>query len=216
VRRVLLHRAAKPLLLAACLLPLAWLVWGAATNNLGANPAEYLVRSTGDWTLRLLCVTLAVTPLRVVTRTPALARFRRMLGLFVYFYVVMHLLSYSWFDMGFDVPEIAKDIAKRPFILVGFSGFVLLTPLAATSFNRAVKTMGARRWQALHKLVYAIAALGILHFFWMRAAKHNFAEVAVYATVLALLLGWRVLQFAKLKARAVPSASGRPVSRVRG
>jgi methionine sulfoxide reductase heme-binding subunit len=196
---VLLHPAAKPVLFVAALLPFAWLLYGAITNNLGANPAEHLIRATGDWTLRFLCLTLAVTPLRVITGLPALARFRRMLGLFVYFYVVMHLLSYSWFDMGFDVADIAKDIAKRPFILVGFSGFVLLTPLAATSFNRAVKALGPKRWQALHKLVYLIAGLAILHFFWMRAGKRNFAEVAVYAAIIGVLLGWRVLQYLKKK-----------------
>jgi sulfoxide reductase heme-binding subunit YedZ len=189
-------------------------VYAIVTNNLGANPQEYLIRSTGDWTLRFLCITLAVTPLRVITSTPALARFRRMLGLFVYFYAVLHLLSYSWFDMGFDVADIAKDIAKRPFILVGFSAFVLLTPLAATSFNRAVKRLGAKRWQALHKLVYVIAGLAILHFFWMRAAKNNFAEVAVYALILAVLLGWRLRQVAFRK-RGAPGASGRPVFRAR-
>ena len=128
--KALMSPAAKPLVFTLAALPFAWLVYGAATGNLGANPAEYLIRATGDWTLRLLCLTLAVTPLRVVAGLPALARFRRMLGLFVYFYVVLHLLSYSWFDMGFDVADIAKDIAKRPFILVGFLGFVLLTPLA--------------------------------------------------------------------------------------
>jgi sulfoxide reductase heme-binding subunit YedZ len=216
VRRALLHPAAKVPVFALCLLPFAWLVWGAFTDNLGANPAEYLIRATGDWTLRLLCITLAVTPLRVLTATPALARFRRMLGLFVYFYVVLHLLSYSWFDMSFDLAEIAKDIVKRPFILVGFTGFLLLTPLATTSFNRAIKAMGARRWQTLHKLVYVIAGLGILHFFWMRAGKNDFAEVAVYAAVLAVLLGWRLVQALKVRARAVPNASGRPASRVRG
>ncbi|MFM9880556.1 MAG: sulfite oxidase heme-binding subunit YedZ [Burkholderiaceae bacterium] len=191
----LLHPAAKPVLFALCLLPFGWLVLGAFTGGLGANPAEYLIRSTGDWTLRFLCITLAVTPLRTLANIPALARFRRMLGLFVYFYVVLHLLSYSWFDQGFDVPEIIKDIIKRPFILVGFLGFLLLTPLAATSFNRAVKAMGAKNWQTLHKLVYGIAGLGILHFFWMRSGKNDFAEVAVYAAVLALLLGWRVQQY---------------------
>jgi sulfoxide reductase heme-binding subunit YedZ len=199
VRKLLLHPAAKPLLFALCLLPFAWLLYGAASNQLGANPAEYLIRATGDWTLRFLCIVLAVTPLRVLSATPALARFRRMLGLFMYFYVLLHLLSYSWFDMGFEVADIAKDIAKRPFILVGFAAFVLLTPLAATSFNRAIRALGARRWQALHRLLYAIAGLGILHFFWMRAGKHNFAEVAVYAAILALLLGWRVWQFLKKK-----------------
>jgi sulfoxide reductase heme-binding subunit YedZ len=195
--RALLHPAAKPLLFVACLLPFSWLVLGAFTNQLGANPAEYLIRALGDWTLRFLCLVLAITPVRTISKTPALARFRRMLGLFVYFYVVTHLLSYSWFDMGFDVPDIAKDIAKRPFILVGFSAFVLLTPLAASSFNRAIKALGARRWQTLHKAVYGVAGLALLHFFWMRAGKNNFAEVFVYAAILGVLLGWRVLQFKK-------------------
>ena len=196
MNKLLLHPAAKPLVFLLCLLPFAWMVYGAFTDGLGANPAEYLIRSNGDWTLRFLCIVLAVTPLRVMTKLNGLARFRRMLGLFAYFYVVLHLLSYSWFDMGFDVPDIAKDIAKRPFILVGFAAFVLLTPLAATSFNRAIKAMGARRWQLLHKLVYVIAGLGLLHFFWMRAGKNNFAEVFVYAAIIAVLLGWRVWNFA--------------------
>ena len=206
--QALMHPAAKPLVFAAALLPLAWLVYGAVSNNLGANPAEYLIRATGDWSLRFLCITLAVTPLRVVAGTPALARFRRMLGLFMYFYVVLHLLSYGWFDMGFDVGDIAKDIYKRPFILVGFAAFVLLTPLAATSFNKAVKALGARRWQTLHKLVYVIAGLGVLHFFWMRSGKNDFAEVFVYAAILALLLGWRLARFMKKKRLQPPLARG--------
>ena len=197
MRKLLMHPLAKPVVFLLCLLPFFWLFYGEATNNLGANPAEYLIRSTGDWTLRFLCIVLAVTPLRVLTSTPQLARLRRMLGLFVYFYVVLHLLSYSWFDMGFDVPDIAKDIAKRPFILVGFSAFVLLTPLAATSFNRAIKALGGKRWQLLHRLVYPIAGLGLLHFFWMRAGKNNFGEVVVYAAIVLLLLGWRVAHFLK-------------------
>jgi methionine sulfoxide reductase heme-binding subunit len=214
--KLLLHPLAKPLVFAAALLPFAWLLYGAMTDNLGANPQEHLIRSLGDWTLRFLCVTLAVTPLRMITGTPALARFRRMFGLFTYFYVVMHLIAYSVFDKELVWADIAKDIAKRPFILVGFTAFVLLTPLALTSFNRAVKALGAKRWQALHKTVYAIACLAILHFFWMRAGKNNFAEVAVYAAVLATLLGWRVAQWLKTKARAAPVASGRQPSRVRG
>ena len=207
-QKLLLHPAAKVTLFIACLLPFAWLVYRASTNQLGANPAEALIRATGDWTLRFLCIVLVVTPLRVMTNTPGLARFRRMLGLFVYFYVVVHLLSSSWFDMGFDVPDIAKDIAKRPFILVGFSAFVLLTPLAATSFNRAIKSMGVKRWQMLHKLVYGIAGLGLLHFFWMRAGKNNFAEVSVYAAIIAVLLGWRVRQYFSKK-NPQPKKTGR-------
>jgi sulfoxide reductase heme-binding subunit YedZ len=206
--KTLLHPAAKPLVFVLCLLPFAWLIYGAVTDNLGANPAEYLTRSTGDWTLRFLCITLAVTPVRVMAHLPTLQRLRRMLGLFTYFYVVLHFLTWSWFDQGFDIADMAKDIAKRPFILVGFAAFVLLTPLAATSFNRAVKAMGARRWQALHKLVYVIAGLGILHFFWMRSAKNNFAEVAVYAAILAVLLGWRVRE--ALRKRAGVAARTRP------
>ena len=194
-QKVLMHAAAKPMLFVLCLLPFAWLFYSALSNQLGANPAEALIRATGDWTLRFVCIVLAVTPLRTITNTPQLARFRRMLGLFVYFYVVIHLLSYSWFDMGFDVTDIAKDIAKRPFILVGFLAFVLLTPLAATSFNAAIKAMGAKRWQLLHKLVYVVSGLGVLHFFWMRAGKNDFAEVFVYAAIIAALLGWRLRQY---------------------
>ena len=199
MKKLLLHPAAKPAVFLLCLLPFLWLAYGAFTDGLGANPAEHLIRATGDWTLRFICIVLAVTPLRILTNTPGLARFRRMLGLFVYFYVVVHLLSYSGFDMGFDVGDIANDIVKRPFILVGFSAFVLLTPLAATSFNRAIKTLGVKRWQMLHKLVYGIAGLGLLHFFWMRAGKNNFAEVAVYAAIIAVLLGWRIAQYLKKK-----------------
>ena len=190
--RGLMHPAAKPLVWLLCLLPLAWLVYGAASNNLGANPAEALIRATGDWALRFLCLVLAVTPLRVIAGLPTLARFRRLLGLFMYAYLWLHLLSYAWFDMGLELTDIARDIVKRPFILVGFSAFVLLTPLALTSFNRAIKALGARRWQLLHRSVYLVAGLAVLHFFWMRAGKNDFAEVLVYAAILGVLLGWRL------------------------
>lgn len=192
MRRWLAGATAKPLLFVLALLPFAWLLWGALTANLGPNPAEALIRSTGDWTLRFLCLVLAVTPLRVMTRTPALARLRRMVGLFVYFYALLHMLCYAWLDMEFVVADIARDIAKRPFILVGFLSLLLLTALAATSFNRAIRLLGARRWQRLHRLVYLVAGLAVLHFFWMRAGKNDFAEVAVYAAIMAALLGWRV------------------------
>ena len=205
--RALLHPAAKPLVFVLSLLPFAWLLYGAATDNLGANPAEYLTRSTGDWTLRFLCLTLAVTPLRVAAKLPTLQRLRRMLGLFTYFYVVLHFLTWAWFDQGFEVQEMARDIAKRPFILVGFASFLLLTPLAATSFNRAVKAMGARRWQALHRLVYVVPFTAILHFFWMRAGKNDFAEVALYAAILALLLGWRLREALRKRRAAAASLS---------
>ncbi|HEY6133327.1 MAG TPA: protein-methionine-sulfoxide reductase heme-binding subunit MsrQ [Rubrivivax sp.] len=199
---LLLSPAAKPVLFVAALLPLAWLVWGALGNTLGANPAEALIRSTGDWTLRFLCLTLAVTPLRQWTGWNALARLRRMIGLFTFFYGVLHFLSFAWLDMGFDLEAILKDIPKRPFILVGTAALLSMVPLAATSFNRAIKALGAKRWQALHRLVYATALLAILHFFWMRSAKNNFGEVAVYAAVVGVLLGWRLWHAAQRRRAA--------------
>ena len=192
MNRLLSHRWAKPLVFALCLLPLGWLLYRVVQDLLGANPQEALIRATGDWALRFLVIVLAVTPLRELSGLSALARYRRMLGVFMYFYVLLHFLSYSGFDMGFDVADIFNDIVKRPFILVGSLALLLLTPLAATSFNAAIRALGAQRWQRLHRLVYAVAGLAILHFFWMRAGKNDFAEVAVYAGILALLLGWRL------------------------
>jgi len=182
----------KPVVFTIAILPFCFLVWGAWSDALGANPAEYLIRSTGELALRFLCLTLAITPLRVITRLPELLRLRRMLGLFVYFYASVHLLCYSWLDMGFEWMDIAMDIPKRPFILVGFTAFLLLTPLAATSFNKAIRGLGAKRWQLLHRAVYGVAVLAVLHFYWMRTGKSNFSEVIVYGAILAALLLWRV------------------------
>ena len=201
-----LHPAAKPLVFVLCALPCAWLVWAALADKLGANPAEALVRATGDWSLRTLCLVLAVTPLRVLTGTPALARFRRMLGLWVFFYAALHFVCYAVLDQGLDVATIVRDVAKRPFILVGSLALVLLALLAATSTQRAMRALGGRRWQALHRAVYAVAALALLHFFWMRAGKRNFAEVAVYAVILGLLLGWRMAHALGRRWRAAQAA----------
>ena len=192
INRGLTARWVQPLLIALCLLPLAWLLVAAFTDRLGANPAEALIRASGDWALRFLCPTLAITPLRMGLQLPMLVRLRRTLGLFVAFYAASHLLAYAWFDMGFEWEDIARDIAKRPFILVGMVAFGLLLPLAATSFNRAVKALGAVRWRILHKAVFGIAVLALLHFYWMRSAKNNVAEVVMYALVLGFLMGWRV------------------------
>ena len=192
LRSILGKSVTKPVVFVFCAIPFCYLVWGAFNDALGANPAEYLIRTTGDLTLRFLCITLAVTPLRVMCAIPQLLRLRRMFGLFVYFYAAAHLLCYSWLDMGFEWLDIATDIAKRPFILVGFTAFILLTPLALTSFNKAIRWLGARRWQILHRAVYGVAVLAVLHFYWMRAGKSNFAEVIVYGAILAALLLWRI------------------------
>jgi len=206
VNRWLLRREAKPLLFVLALAPLTWLLYGAFANTLGANPAEALIRSTGDWTLRFLCLTLTVTPLRQLSGWNALARLRRMLGLFTFFYGVLHFLSFAWLDMGFDLAAILNDIPKRPFILVGTAALLLMLLLAATSFNGAIKALGAKRWQALHKSVYAVALLALLHFFWMRAGKNDFAEWSVYAAVLAVLLGWRLSRFLTARRHSALSA----------
>lgn len=202
LRATLRHAWAQPLLLGLLLLPFAFLVLGIFQETLGPNPAEYLIRSTGELTLRMLCLTLLVTPLRVQLTLPELARFRRGLGLLTFFYAFMHALCYSLLDMEWVWADIAKDIVKRPFILVGALSFVLLSLLASTSFNRAVKALGAARWRRLHQTVYVIAGLAILHFFWMRSGKKNYAEVMVYAAILGLLMGWRIWHQLKTKRAA--------------
>jgi sulfoxide reductase heme-binding subunit YedZ len=203
MRKWLGSPAAKVALFVLCLLPFAYLLWAAITNHLGANPAEALSRRSGDWTLRLLCFTLAITPLRQWTGVAELVRFRRMVGVFTFFYATLHLLAYAWFDMGFDWGDIVHDIPKRPFVLAGFAAFTLMIPLAATSFNRAMKALGGRRWKMLHRLVYAVAVLALLHFWWMRAGKNNFAEPIVYITIVATLFGWRLWKrFGKVAAPA--------------
>lgn len=175
-----------------CLAPALLLFHGAWTDQLGANPAEALIRSTGDWALRMLCLVLAVTPLRVTLGWVHLAKYRRMLGLWVYAYASLHLLCYSWFDMNGVWDDIWQDVLKRPFITVGVLAWLCLGVLAATSPKAAIRWLGGQRWQALHKLVYGVAALAVLHFWWMRSSKNNVTEVVWYAAVLGLLLGWRV------------------------
>lgn len=202
--------ALKVLVFCAALVPLARIATGAVwyPDWLGANPAEYITRSSGDWTLRFLLLTLAVTPLRKLTGWHTLARFRRMLGLYAFFYGMLHLSSYLTFDHAFDLTAIAKDILKRPFITVGFAALVLMLPLAVTSTNKMVRRLGAKRWMALHRLVYLIAPLGVLHFWWM--VKKDVTEPALYAAVLAVLLGYRLAARLSERRRAeglVPSAA---------
>ena len=181
--------ALKTLLFGACLLPFGYYAWGAWHDTLGANPIEAVTRGLGTWALNLLLVTLAVTPLRKLTGWNMALRLRRMLGLFVFFYAALHLATYLWFDKFFEWKEIALDILERPFITVGMATFILLVPLAATSSNFAIRRLGGRRWQALHRTVYAIGILAVLHYSWL--VKADQSQPLLYGGILALLLGLR-------------------------
>lgn len=171
--------------------PLLRLIFLGLSDGLGTNPVEFITHSTGTWTLVGLILTLTVTPLRQLTGWHSLIRVRRMLGLFSFFYACLHFITYIWLDQFFDVGAILKDVYKRPFITVGFTAFVLLIPLALTSSNGMIRRLGARRWQMLHRLVYVIAILGVLHYAWL--VKKDLTQPLIYAGVLALLLGWRVV-----------------------
>lgn len=180
--------ALKVALFLLALLPFARLVAFTLLDRLGANPIEFITRNTGDWTLYFLCLTLSVTPLRRLLKWNWLIKFRRMIGLFAFFYATLHFTTFLWFDHGFDVAEMLEDVVKRPFITVGFTAFVLLVPLAVTSTNAMVRRLGGKRWQWLHRLVYLIAPLGILHFWWMKAGKHDFEQPILFGTIVACLL----------------------------
>jgi len=180
----------KPAVFAASLGPLGVLVFGAFTGGLGANPIEAITHGTGDWTLRFLLLTLAVTPLRTLTRWNPLVRFRRMLGLFAFFYASLHLLTYVWLDKFFSWREIARDIPRRPFITMGFLAFVVLVPLAATSTAGMIRRIGGRAWRRLHRLVYLSAIAGVVHYWWL--VKADVSRPRLYAMALAVLLGSRL------------------------
>ena len=190
---------AKVAVFIAMLFPLARLVVLGMTGGLGANPIEFITRSTCLWTLVYLCITLAITPVRRMTGITALARFRRMIGLYAFFFAVLHFTTYIWFDKWFDVAAMLKDIGKRPFITVGFAAFVLLIPLAVTSPKAIARKLG-RRWQTLHRAIYLIAALAILHFWWMKAGKHDFELPKIYGSIVIVLLGWRVIAWLRTRA----------------
>ena len=195
----------KGMVFVLALLPAARLVAGFFLDWLGVNPIELITRSTGTWTLVFLLITLAVTPVRRLLDLPWLLRLRRMLGLFAFFYVCLHLATYVWLDQFFDAMAIVRDIVKRPFITVGFAAFVLLIPLAVTSTNAMVRRLGARRWQMLHRLVYVIAILGVVHYWWL--VKRDITEPAIYASILIMLLGARLLLLARGRRPAKPAPS---------
>jgi len=180
----------KPLVFLLCLYPLGFLVFGAFNNLLGANPVEAMTRTTGDWTLYFLLITLTVTPLRKLSGWSWLLRYRRMLGLFAFFYGCMHFLTYVWFDQFFDLGDIVADIIKRPFITVGFICLLALLPLAVTSTNKMMRRLG-RNWKRLHQLIYPIAGLGVLHYFMM--VKADYKQPLIIGLILAGLLGYRLL-----------------------
>ncbi len=183
---------AQWMLFGLSLLPLLRLIALGFQDRLSANPIEFITRATGDWTLYFLCLTLAVTPLRRIPGLNTLLRFRRMLGLVTFFYASLHFLTFIWFDHFFDLAEMVRDILKRPFIAMGFSAFVLLVPLALTSNDLMLRKLG-RRWSLLHRLIYLIAILALLHFWWMRAGKNNFTEPLVIGVVIAVLLALRLI-----------------------
>ena len=184
--------ALKALLFVLALLPLVRLVYMTVAGQF-VEPLEAITRGTGDWVLYLLCITLAITPLRRLSGWNWLVKLRRMAGLFAFFYAFLHFLAFLWFDHFFDLAEMWKDVLKRPFITVGFIAFVLLIPLAVTSTNGMIRRLGGKRWQWLHRLIYVVAPLGILHFWWMKAGKNNFTEPIIFGIIVVVLLGARVV-----------------------
>ena len=191
----------KPVLWALCLAPLAYLAWLAWKNDLGANPVERVEHFTGDWTIRLIVATLAITPLRKLLRQPDLIRFRRLIGLFAFFYGCLHFMAYVGLDQFFDMAAIWKDIAKRPYVTAGFTGFVLMIPLAATSTAGWIRRLGGKRWQKLHRLIYVTAIAGVVHYYWL--VKSDVRLPILYGFLVALELGFRVTAMRKPAKKSV-------------
>jgi len=193
-----------------CLLPLAGLGWRALHGELTANPIEFITHATGDWTLRFLIITLCVTPFRKILHLPELIRFRRMLGLFAFFYACLHFTTYIWLDKFFDLSEMWKDIAKRKYITVGFTAFLLLIPLAVTSTAGWIRRLGGKRWQRLHRLIYFSATLGVIHYYWL--VKSAVIRPLTYGVIVAVLLLWRLFaSLSKKKTLRVDAATVRPL-----
>jgi sulfoxide reductase heme-binding subunit YedZ len=192
----------KPFVFLACLVPMGRLVGKGLEGRLGANPIEVITHSTGDWTLIFLCITLAVTPLRRFLRLPILIRYRRMFGLFAFFHAVLHFLTYIWLDKFFDLHAMVRDVYKRPFITAGFTGFVLLLPLAATSTAWAVRKLGGKRWQLLHRLIYVSACAGVIHYYWL--VKSDVRLPLLYGAVVVGLLALRIPMLVAEQKKVVP------------
>jgi methionine sulfoxide reductase heme-binding subunit len=208
----LLHsRWSKPVVFLICLLPLALLGWRGLHHGLTANPIEFITHATGDWTLRFLIFSLCITPFRKILHLPELIRFRRMLGLFAFFYACLHFTTYIWLDKFFDLSEMWKDISKRKFITVGFAAFLLLIPLAVTSTAGWIRRLGGKRWQTLHRLIYFSAVFGAIHYYWL--VKSAVIKPLFYGAIVGLLLLWRLLNLISKKNQVVAGNPGqRPAS----
>jgi methionine sulfoxide reductase heme-binding subunit len=200
----LANKWTKPPVFLLCLVPLGILIWRALTAKLGANPIEFIQHTTGDWTLRFLIFTLCITPLRKLLKVPDLIRFRRMLGLFAFFYASLHFLTYLGPDQSFDMSAIWKDVAKRPFITLGFTAFVLLIPLAITSTAGWIRRLGGRRWQWLHRLIYISAICGVIHYYWL--VKSAVLRPLTYGAIVAVLLFWRLGDWFLRRGRTIATA----------
>ena len=201
---LLSNKWTKPPVFLLCLVPLGILIWRALTAKLGANPVEFIQHTTGDWTLRFLVITLGITPLRKLLKLPDLIRFRRMLGLFAFFYACLYFLTYLGPDQSFDLAAMWKDVAKRPFITVGFTAFVLLIPLAITSTAGWIRRLGGRRWQLLHRLIYISAICGVIHYYWL--VKSAVLRPLTYGAIVAALLLWRLGDWFIRRGRTIAAA----------
>ena len=187
----LASRWAKALVFLACFIPVALLAWDYHKDALGPNPVENITHTTGDWSIHFLLITLAITPLRKLLRLPALIVFRRMLGLYAFFYACLHLLTYVWLDQSFDWPALWKDLYKRPFIMAGFTAWLLMVPLALTSTAWAIRKLSGKRWQMLHRLIYFSALAGVIHFYWL--VKSDVTRPLLYGAILLVLMLYRTV-----------------------
>lgn len=211
MRRLLTSKWTKAIVFVLCLLPLASLGWDARHHGLTANPIEYITHATGDWTLRLIVITLCFTPLRKILGLPDLIRFRRMLGLFAFFYGCLHFTTYIWLDKFFDLRDMWKDVAKRPFITVGFLAFVLMIPLALTSTAGWIRRLGGKNWQMLHRLIYITAIAGVIHYYWL--VKSAVIRPLTYGAIVAVLLLWRLADkfWPRSSTKQIPSPVSQPM-----
>ncbi len=211
MRKILSNKWTKVSVFFISLVPFTELLWRAFHSGLGANPVEFVQHATGDWTLRFLIFTLSITPLRKLLNLPDLIRFRRMLGLFAFFYVCLHFLTYLGPDQSFDLAGMWKDVAKRPYVTVGFTAFLLLIPLALTSTAWSIRRLGGRRWQQLHRAIYISAICGVIHYYWL--VKSDVRKPLFYGALVSLLLAWRIVDWFLRRKKQIPArVAARPVS----